>query len=250
MCEETTLFKIMQRFPDEDSARKYLEDVRWKNGKFCPKCGSTAEPYALKPKESSKRPVRRGVYKCRDCRKQFTVTVGTIFEASHIPLNKWFIAIFLMCASKKGISAHQIHRMLEMTYKSAWFMCHRIRYAMTQDPYTDKLKGVIEADETYVGGKGRGKRGRGAEKKTPVFTLLQRDGKVKSTVVPKVSATNLKEQIRQNVQKSVIIMTDEFRPYHGLYKEFVEHHVVNHGRGEYMSEVMLIQIPLRVFLAC
>ena len=149
------LVELIQRFSTEEEARAYLEGLRWPKGPVCPHCDST-EAYKLTPKPTSKRPARAGLYKCKACRKQFTVTVGTIFEGSHIPLSKWLITIHLMCASKKGISAHQIHRMIGVTYKSAWFMCHRIRYAMTQDPLRSKLSGTVEVDETYVGGKKRG----------------------------------------------------------------------------------------------
>src|SRR5204862_3949311 len=117
-------------------------------------CDST-DAYKLQAKEGSKKPVRPGVYKCAECREQFTVTIGSIFEDSKIPLNKWLLAIHLLCASKKGMSAHQLHRMLGVSYKTAWFMAHRIRYAMSQQPFQTRLTGVVEADETYVGGKVR-----------------------------------------------------------------------------------------------
>jgi transposase-like protein len=123
-----TIFKC---FSDKDSAREYLESVRWPDGAICPHCGNI-EVYKLTAKPGSKKPVREGVYKCKACRKQFTVTIGTIFEGSHIPLNKWLYAIYRMCSSKKGVSAHQLHHTLGVTYKSAWFMCHRIRYSITQ----------------------------------------------------------------------------------------------------------------------
>jgi len=138
-------------FTDKNQARKYLEKIRWANGVVCPHCGSKEKHYQLKSKEDSQRPVREGVWKCKSCRKQFTVTVGTVFEDSHIPLNKWLLATYLICASKKGMSAHQLHRMLKITYKTAWFMVHRIRCAM--DDKKGKLGGIVEADETYIGGK-------------------------------------------------------------------------------------------------
>src|SRR5260370_42226767 len=116
----------------EEQAREKLEALRWPRGAVCPKCGTVGESYKLTPKPGSS--TRKGLWKCRACRSQFTVTVGTIFEDSHIPLSKWLMAIHLLCASKKGMSAHQLHRMLGVTYKSAWFMAHRIRYAMTQPP--------------------------------------------------------------------------------------------------------------------
>ncbi len=146
----------------EDEAREQLEKLRWPNGVVCPHCGGL-KPYKLTPKADSQKPVRKGVYKCSDCRSQFTVTVKTIFEDSHIPLNKWLMAISLLCASKKGMSAHQLHRMLGITYKSAWFMAHRIRYALEQKPLAEKLSGIIEVDECYIGGKPRKVNKHGAE---------------------------------------------------------------------------------------
>jgi len=130
---------------EEKDARELIESIRWPNGIVCPKCGSTRGVYKLQSNPTTKNKIRPGVYKCKDCRKKFTVMVGTIFEDSHIPLNKWLMAIYLMNASKKGISAHQLHRMLDITYKSAWFMCHRIRYSMTQEPL-GKLLGTVEND--------------------------------------------------------------------------------------------------------
>lgn len=216
----------------EDDAREYLESVRWVNDRICPHCGFNTS-YKLEPKKESKRPVRKGVYKCKKCRKQFTVTVGTIFAESHIPLNKWLIAVHLMCSSKKGISANQLHRMLGITYKSAWFMAHRVRYAMEHIPL-DKLIGIVEVDETYIGGKHSGKRGRGSENKIPVVSLVQRDGTVRSKKFDNLTAKNLKNYIKENVDKSSIIVTDEFRSYNGLAKDFSKHYVVNHGRKEYV----------------
>jgi transposase-like protein len=218
---------------NEDAAREYLEQKRWPNGAVCPHCGATGA-YKLQAKADSKRPVRQGVWKCKSCRKQFTVRVGTIFEDSHIPLYQWLSAIQFLCASKKGMSAHQLHRMLNITYKSAWFMAHRIRYAMTQPPVIDKLQGIVEADETYIGGKHHGKRGRGSENKTPVFALIERDGRVRAFKTERVTAKNLKDKIRENVDNKAIIMTDEFLAYKNLDKEFV-HYTVNHGAGEYVN---------------
>lgn len=152
---ELNLIELAQRFSDEDKARELLESIRWPNGAVCPPCEST-KVYRLEPKPDSKSPGRKGLWKCGDCRKQFTVTVNSIFEGSHLPLNKWVMAIYIMCNAKKGVSALQLQRMLDIkSYKSAWFMCHRIRYAMTQSPLVDKLKGIVEADETYIGGKAR-----------------------------------------------------------------------------------------------
>ena len=224
---------MAEQFQNGDKAREYLEKMRWVNGVACPHCGSV-EAYRLEAKPESKKPVRKGVYKCKGCRKQFTVTVGTIFEDSHIPLHKWLLAIYLLCSSKKGMSAHQLHRSLGVTYKSAWFMAHRIRYAMTQSPVIDKLQGIVEADETYIGGKHRGKRGRGSENKTPVFALVERNGRVRAFKTKRVTAKNLSEKIRENVDRQATIMTDEFLAYKNLGKEFT-HFTVNHGTGEYVN---------------
>ena len=146
---------IAKNYSSEDKAREFIEQSRWPKGTVCPHCGVVGESYRLQAKAESKHPVRPGVWKCGACRKQFTVKVGTIFEDSHIPLTTWLKAIHLICASKKGMSAHQLHRMLGVTYKSAWFMAHRIRYAMSQEPLSSKLKGTVEVDETYIGGKAR-----------------------------------------------------------------------------------------------
>jgi len=225
---------LSPQFQDKEKARKYLENMRWPNGVACPHCGSL-EAYKLEAREESKKPVRNGVYKCKACRKQFTVTVGTIFEDSHIPLNKWLLAIYLLCSSKKGMSAHQLHRSLGVTYKSAWFMAHRIRYAMTQSPVIDKLQGTVEADETYIGGKHRGgKRGRGSDNKTPVFALVERGGRVRTFKTEQVTAKNLQTKIRENVDRKAIVMTDEYCAYNNLGKDF-EHYTVNHGKGEYVN---------------
>jgi transposase-like protein len=226
-----------------EQARRHLESLRWPTGPVCPHCGSVTI-YTLKPKPDSNRPVRKGVYKCKDCRKQFTVTVGTLFEGSHVPLNKWLMAVSLMCSSKKGISAHQLHRMLGVTYKTAWFMAHRIRFAMQQPALKEKLKGIVEVDETYIGGKPRmggkrkhidhrTKRGRGT-KKTPVVALVQRDGTVKSRTMARITGKNLKRFIDNNVDKTSVIMTDDFPSYRQLKKDFT-HKVVKHSMGEYVN---------------
>lgn len=224
---------IAKHFADEDAARDLLEQVRWPNGTICPHCGVIDTAYKITPKPGSK--TRKGLWKCKDCRKQFTVTVGTIFHGSRIPLHKWLMAIYLMCASKKGVSAHQLHRQLEITYKSAWFLAHRIREAMDESPLAEMLSGVVEADETYVGGKKRGgKRGRGSENKTPVAALVQRGGDIRAKKVERVTAATLKTNIRENVEPGAHIMTDELRSYRGLDKEFASHQTVAHSAREYV----------------
>lgn len=221
----------------EDEARTLLESLRWENGPICPHCGAEGA-YRIKANAASK--VRKGLLKCRACRKQFTVTVGTIFEDSHIPLRTWLLAIHFLCASKKGMSAHQLHRMLGVTYKSAWFMAHRIRYAMSQPPLVDKLRGVVEVDETYIGGKprkgdvkNRQEAGRWSKDKPVVVALVERDGDVRSVDRRRVTAENLKQIVRDHVDPSAHVMTDAFPAYRGLHREFRGHGVVDHSKGEY-----------------
>jgi transposase-like protein len=226
-------FKNLRKLT-EPEAREMLEAIRWPNGAECPHCGNK-EAYKLEAVEGTKTHARPGTYKCASCREQFSVTVGTIFESSRIKLADWLMAIYLMCSSKKGISAHQLHRTLGVTYKTAWFMAHRIRFAMTQEPLRGMLSGTVEADETYIGGKARGKRGRGAENKTPVFALVQRDGKMMARKVNSVNASTLKGIIREHVSKDATIMTDKFLAYRGLKREFKSHKMVDHGAGQYVK---------------
>ncbi|MFZ5907081.1 MAG: IS1595 family transposase [Nitrospirota bacterium] len=221
---------------DPDKAREYLEKIRWPEGVECPHCATIGNHYQITGRGTSTKPARKGLWKCHKCRKQFSVTVGTIFERSHVPLNKWLAAIYLLCSSKKGMSAHQLHRMLGITYKSAWFMAHRIRHAIT-DFSTLKLTGIVEADETYVGGKARGSGlvGRTTKKKTPVFSLVERGGNVKSQMVERVTGANLKAIIRGKVDKSAIMMTDDYRSYMGLRKEFADHKIIKHSHKKYVD---------------
>ncbi|HSE50435.1 MAG TPA: IS1595 family transposase [Terriglobales bacterium] len=237
--DSLNLASLAEHFSDADKARQFLEGQRWPNGPVCPHCDST-EIYKLTPKTSKKgKHVRVGVYKCARCREQFTVTVGTIFEDSHIPLHKWLFAIHLLCASKKGMSAHQLHRMLGVTYKSAWFMAHRIRYAMSQPSFKEKLRGIVEADETYVGGKGKTQfMGRATGKtRTAVVSVIQRDGDARSFPVTRVTGENLSEIIRKNVDRSAAFCTDEFPSYKNIGHMFEGgHHTVTHSKGEYSRE--------------
>jgi len=222
-------------FSDEESARKHLEKLRWKHGVYCPHCGCIGA-YKLEPKPDSKRPGRKGLYKCKEgtCRKQFTVTVGSIFEDSHIPLHKWLNAMHLMCASKKGMSAHQLHRMMDVTYRSAWFMAHRIRHAMTHPIFIEKLKGVVEADETYFGGKSGRRDMKHNTVKVPVFSLVERQGVARSFKIDRVTAANLKQKLGENVDSDAHIMTDSHPGYKGVKRRFASHEMVNHAAGEYV----------------
>lgn len=142
------LTEIATCFSDEMAARERIEAMRWPHGPECPVCGQTSTVYRMQKRATSTKPGRPGLLRCRACKKQFTVTTGTVFEDSHIPLSKWWHALYLLCASKKGISAHQLHRMLGITYKSAWFMAHRLRYAMMEGPLAELMTGVIAGDET------------------------------------------------------------------------------------------------------
>jgi transposase-like protein len=237
MANGLNLSTLAKHFSDETAARELLESMRWPNGPECPTCGQTETVYRMQAKAGSKRPGRPGLLRCRACKRQFTVTVGTIFEDSHIPLSKWLLAIHLLCSSKKGMSAHQFHRMLGVTYKSAWFMAHRLRYAMSQEPLASKLSGIVEADETYIGGKRKGMRGRppaGDRKKTAVVALVERGGKVRAFTMPRVTAENVREAIVEHVAADARLMTDESNVYIGIGRQMGGHETVKHGLDEYV----------------
>ena len=219
----------------EDEARAILEKIRWPESPVCPHCGSK-EITRLQPKSESSK-TRDGVIQCNECRKQFTVTVGTIMHRSHITLRQWVQAYYSMCSHKKGVSALQLQRNLGLhSYKAAWHLAHRIRFAMREEPLASALKGTVEVDETYVGGKSHGgKRGRGAPKKTVVLALVERKGRVRAKPVETISADELKGIIRKNVDKEARIMTDELPSYDGIGKEFKGgHETVHHGEKEYV----------------
>jgi transposase-like protein len=220
---------------DEDAAREWLEAMRWPNGPACPHCGEVGKVYRL-PSPKGK----RQVIKCAVCRKQFSVTVGTIFEDSHIPLHKWLMAFHLYCSSKKGMSAHQLHRTLKITYKSAWFMAHRIRYCMGESPLREKLAGIVEADEMYVGGKEKNKhlgkrnpKNLGGKGKAPVVALVQRGGHVRSFAAD-VTLNNLRSALTENVRTNSRVMTDSLNLYGFVTKPFASHETVDHAKEEYV----------------
>jgi transposase-like protein len=257
------LADLMERFGTVEAAREYLEKQRWPEGPECPHCGLVGEAYKITPKPrqvveeyqtkievaaKSKRvrKPRQGLWKCKDCRKPFTVTVGTIFEDSHIPLNKWVIAVHLLCASKKGMSAHQLHRMLGVTYKTAWFMAHRIRYGMSQEPLASKLSGVVEMDEVYIGGKRRVSQAyatkpgvRAKDRKSPfadklaVVSILQRDGRVRSRYMDRVTGENLKGVVEELCLEDAHVITDSATVAKGI-KKIRKHSVVDHTAKEYV----------------
>lgn len=214
----------------EDQARKFIEDVRWPDGNpICPHCSNTKGNYQHKKGKTA----RDGLYECKACEKQFTVTVGTSMERTRIPLKKWLMAYHLVCSSKKGISSLQLSRNLGITQKTAWFMAHRIRASMAEGS-DDKLSGTVEVDETYIGGKHiQGtKAGRGT-KRTPVIALVQRGGKSRAHSVQRVDGKTLKGAVRDNVDKKANIMTDEWRSYQGLNREYNSHNVIPHSKGVY-----------------
>lgn len=240
--ENLTLDKIMAYFATDDVARHYLETVRWSNGPVCAHCSNAdrAKIYAIAANPAKK--VRVGLYECKQCGGQFTVTVGTIFEDSKIPLRKWLVAWYMLCTSKKGVSALQIQRMLDIgSYRSAWFMMHRIRYALRDPVFADKLGGgggTVEADETYVGGKprkgtGPHRRGR-ATKKIPVVSLVERGGRVRSQVVKNVTGKTLRTILDKHLDESANLVTDEWPAYRIPGQRFASHQTVNHGSGEYV----------------
>jgi transposase-like protein len=219
-------------FHDDDKARAYLESVRWANGVVCPHCKASGEHYRLEGKAH-----RPGLWKCQDCRKQFSVTVGTVFERSKIPLSKWLAAAYLLCSSKKGISAHQLHRTLGVTYKTAWFLAHRIRFAMADQGggLMGEGGGTVEADETYIGRKpGRRKARAGAGHKNTVFSLVERGGTVRSTHITGKVFAGVKRTLKKNVSGEAVLMTDDARMYRKIAQRFADHQAVNHSAGEYV----------------
>jgi transposase-like protein len=239
MAGTLNISKLAKYFSDEDAARELLEEMRWgKEGAVCPHCGGS-DPYKLTPKATSKSPGRKGLYKCRACRKQFTVTVGTVFEHSHIALSKWLLAIHLLASSKKGISAHQLHRNLGISYKGAWFMAHRLRWAMTEGGVEELLKGTVEIDEAYIGGKRKGGKGRHPADgglKAPVVALIERGGKMRAFPLEKVTAQTMDAAILRHVDtKNARLMTDDTTIYGGRKRLYgADRQVVEHGRGEYV----------------
>lgn len=223
-------------FVNADAAREYLERLYWPDGPICRHCGN-ADPGRIHKLEGKS--TRRGVFWCNECGKPFTVTVGTVMEDSHIPLNKWVLAFYLMNSSKKGISAHQLHRALGISYKSAWFLAHRVREAMTDlepnksgGPLGGKDK-VVEADETVVGGKAKNRAFREPAPKKAVATLVERDGRARSKHVANIDAKHLRPFVVKDVSRKSTLNTDEAGYYVKMGREFADHRAVDHSRSEY-----------------
>ena len=219
------------RFNDDDAAREHLEALRWPQGAVCPHCGGADRQSKLEG--TSHRP---GLYFCGHCRSQYTVTVGTVFERSKVPLHKWVLATHLLCSSKKGMSSHQLHRTLGVTYKTAWFMSHRIREAMNIEPegQLGGDGGPVEVDETFWGNKGKQKPGaRSYHHQMKVVSLVDRSGEKRSFHVPNVSPTTLRPILNAHIAANAKLMTDEHGTYTKLGKAFASHDVVNHSAKEY-----------------
>lgn len=233
-ADELNLINLASEYKDATKARALMETLLWPNGPVCPHCkNATDKPiYKLQPAKGSKTPARDGVYKCGACRKQFTVTVGTVFEGSHIPISTWLMAIFIICSSKKAISAHQLHRMLGITYKTSWYMAHRIRFAFGNDKRV--LKGTVEVDETFVGGKGDMKTK--YKRQTPVMALVERGGAMQVRVIASVTQHNVGKHLHDCIAKDAVVNTDEHPAYPAELRKWKEHQTVVHSKMEYARE--------------
>lgn len=219
-------------FHDETAAFAHLEGLLWPEGPTCPHCGNAD---AKRIKRFEGKATRIGLLKCNECRKQFTVKVGTVFESAHIPLHKMLQAVYLLSCSKKGCSAHQLHRILQITYKSAWFLAHRIREAMRDGSLAPMggAGGIVEVDETYIGKQEGHADAKGAAHKNIVLTLVERGGRARSHHITSFGVAEVVPIVRANVQRESRLMSDEARQYIGIGKEFAEHGAVNHGVYEW-----------------
>jgi transposase-like protein len=218
-------------FTDESKAREHLEEIRWPDGPYCPHCGEVEKVYRLNGKSH-----RAGLIFCNSCEGSFTVTTGSVMESSHVPLNKWVLAYRLLASSKKGFSAHQLHRTLGVTYKTAWFMAHRIREAMREiDPEPMGGSGkTVEADETYVGGKAKNRAYKAPPPKEAVVSLVERGGKVRSHHISEVTAKTLRPILVDTIAKDTHFRTDESPVYYKIGEGFASHQTVNHSISEYV----------------
>ena len=243
------VLQLADKLRTEADAYKLLEEMRWGDRPICPHCGSVGEHYFLNPANGRSRKTRTGaaserrVWKCRDCREQFSVLTGTIFHGTKIPVRTWLFVIFEMCSSKNGVAAREIERKYGLTPRSAWFMLHRIRESMKQGPMPGLLSGRVVADETWYGGKPSNRHGhkqsehmQGEHDKTPIMALISREtGEVRSQIVPNVKGENLRQVLREHVDPvETHLHTDQALGYRRIAGEFASHSAVNHNIGEYV----------------
>lgn len=220
---DTNLVEMMQKFNSEDRCREYIEALRWPSGVCCTRCGSV----------SVSKIAKRHQYDCNGCRYQFSPMAGTVFHDSHLPLTKWFLAVYLICESKKGISANQIKRTLGISYKTAWYLCHRIREAMKSDT-SEKLNGIVEADETFVGGAYDRRRKRASYEKPCVVGVIQRGGEVRAQKIPSRGARAISGFIKESVEPGGRLMTDDYAGYQKIGRDY-QHSIINHSKLEYVE---------------
>ena len=250
--QDLSIPALAARVPTEADAYELLEELRWNEGVACPHCASVAQHYFLKPANGTTRKTRTGraserrVWKCRDCRKQFSVLTGTIFHGTRIPIRTWLFVVFEMCASKNGVAAREIERKYDLTPKSAWFMTQRIREAMKLEPLAGLLSGTVVADETWIGGEPKNRHGghrkgmQGVTDKQPVMSLVNTEtGEVRSTAIRDVTATTLGPILAEHVdQAASVLHTDESQAYVTAGKRFTAHETVDHRAGEYVRGVV------------
>ena len=232
----TSLENLLTAFPTDSDCRAYLANIRWTGKAVCPHCKDKEKKvYSYK---------NNRLYKCSGCKKQFSATVGTVFESSHVSLKKWFVAIYLFSSHKKGISSHQLGKDIKVRQATAWFMLHRIRHAMNNDrSFKGMLNTIVEVDETFIGGKAKNKhknkrhkgtQGRSTLDKAPVLGMVQRNGNVITFPIKRLHADAMKILIKLKVDPSAIVMTDSYRAYNGLSERF-NHKVINHSAGQYVN---------------
>lgn len=230
--EVGSLFELTELFPDEQSCLDHLRSIRWRDGEFCPHCGGN-KIYHFSDRKT---------FKCGDCKKRFSIKVGTVFEDTKLPLRKWFMAIWLITNHPKGIASTTLAKDLKITQKSAWFVLQRLRFAATTKSFNAPLKGTVEADTTYIGGKEKNKHSKdrkggtqGGAGKDVVLGILERDGELRAGYVEDTKGPTMREAIGENVTPGSALMTDEDRSFKGLGKDY-RHQAVNHSAGEYVRE--------------